>query len=328
LYRETPTNEANGEGPLRRGHPPDHGPDRAGIFFHTRDAATVGTTTTVGYAGHAESLSSPRRSRPRKPMLPWARDTIPFRGGASKMQRIQQLSVPQKVLALAVALALVLAAAAVVGAAAAFVSGADGGPSGGKDQQRAAGEAPSERGSGQGSGQGSAAEEKAAEERAAEERAAEERAAEEKAAEENWAAEERAAKEYLAKVADIQNESVEAALESNDMLLRYDRLTAGDIEDMRANQAVLKASSDRAEGLDPPKKHGAQYDVFVLSIDELRDANELAYRLAADPASATQADTEAYDRHVERATAYLRRSNEMLNQEYKTTETAQGIGFR
>ena len=234
------------------------------------------------------------------------------------MQRIQQLSVPQKVLALAVALALVLAVAAVVGAAAAFVSGADGGPSGGKDQQRAAGEAPSERGS----GQGSAAAEKAAEEKAAEEKAAEEKAAEERAAEE------RAAKEYLAKVADIQNESVEAALESNDMLLRYDRLTAGDVEDMRANQAVLGASGDRAEGLDPPKKHGAQYDVFVRSIDELRDANELAYRLAADPASATQADTEAYDRHVERATAYLRRSNEMLNQEYKTTETAQGIGFR
>ncbi len=238
------------------------------------------------------------------------------------MQRIQQLSVPQKVLALAVALALVLAVAAVVGAAAAFVSGADGGPSGGKDQQRAAGEAPSERGS----GQGSAAAEKTAAERTAEEKAAEKKAAEEKAAEEKAAAE-RAVKEYLAKVADIQNESVEAALESNDMLLRYDRLTAGDVEDMRANQAVLGASSDRVEGLDPPKKHGAQYDVFVLSIDELRDANELAYRLAADPTSATQADFEAYDRHVERATAYLSRSNVMLNQEYKTTETAQGIGF-
>ena len=213
------------------------------------------------------------------------------------MQRIQKLSVSQKILALAVALALVLAVAAVVGAAAAFVSGADGGPSGGKDQQRAAGEASSERGSEQGS--------------AAEERAAEERAA----------------KEYLGKVADIQNESVEAALESNDLLLRYDRLTASDVEDMRANQAALRASSDRVEGLAPPKKHGAQYNVFVLAIDELRDANELAYRLAADPASATQADFEAYDRHVEEATAYLRRSNEMLNQEYKTTETAQGIGF-
>jgi len=216
------------------------------------------------------------------------------------MQRIQQLSVPQKVLALAVALALVLAAAAVVGAAAAFVSGADGGPSG-KDQQQAAGEAPSERGSGQGSGQGSAAEEKAAEERAA--------------------------KEYLAKVADIQNESVEAALESNDMLLRYDRLSGSDVENMRANQAVLRTSSDRVEGLDPPKKYGAQYNVFVLSIDELREANELAYRLAADPTSATQADFEAYDRHVEEATAYLRRSNEMLNEGYKTTETARGISF-
>ena len=230
-------------------------------------------------------------------MLAWARDTMPFRGGASKMQRIQKLSVSQKILALAVALALVLAVAAVVGAAAAFVSGADGGPSRGKDQQRAAGEASSERGSEQGS--------------AAEERAAEERAA----------------KEYLGKVADIQNESVEAALESNDLLLRYDRLTASDVEDMRANQAALRASSDRVEGLAPPKKHGAQYNVFVLAIDELRDANELAYRLAADPASATQADFEAYDRHVEEATAYLRRSNEMLNQEYKTTETAQGIGF-
>jgi hypothetical protein len=243
------------------------------------------------------------------------------------MQRIQQLSVPQKVLALAVALAFVLAVAAVVGAAAAFVSGADGGPSRGKDQQRAAGEASSERGS----EQGSAAEERAAEERAAEQKAAEQKAAEERAAEERAAeqraAEERAAKEYLGKVADIQNESVEAALESNDLLLRYDRLTASDVEDMRANQAALRASSDRVEGLAPPKKHGAQYNVFVLAIDELRDANELAYRLAADPASATQADFEAYDRHVEEATAYLRRSNEMLNQEYKTTETAQGIGF-
>jgi len=238
------------------------------------------------------------------------------------MQRIQKLSVSQKILALAVALALVLAVAAVVGAAAAFVSGADGGPSRGKDQQRAAGEASSERGS----EQGSAAEERAAEERAAEQKAAEQKAAEQKAAEER-AAEERAAKEYLGKVADIQNESVEAALESNDLLLRYDRLTASDVEDMRANQAALRASSDRVEGLAPPKKHGAQYNVFVLAIDELRDANELAYRLAADPASATQADFEAYDRHVEEATAYLRRSNEMLNQEYKTTETAQGIGF-
>ena len=244
-------------------------------------------------------------------MLAWARYAMLVRGGASRMQRIQRLSVPQKILALAVVLALVLAVAAVVGAAAAFVSGADGGSSGGRDQQQAAGEAPSEQGSGQGSGQGSAAEERAAEEKAVKEKAAKEKAA----------------KEYLGKVADIQNESVEAALESNDMLLRYDRLSTSDVEDMRTNQAVLRTSSDRVEGLDPPKKYGAQYNVFVLSIDELRDANELAYRLAADPVSAPQADFEAYDRHVEEATAYLRRSNEMLNEGYKTTETARGISF-
>ena len=243
-------------------------------------------------------------------MLAWARYAMLVRGGASRMQRIQRLSVPQKILALAVVLALVLAVAAVVGAAAAFVSGADGGPSG-KDQQQAAGEAPSERGSEQGSGQQGSGQGSAAEEKAAKEKAAKEKAA----------------KEYLGKVADIQNESVEAALESNDMLLRYDRLSTSDVEDMRTNQAVLRTSSDRVEGLDPPKKYGAQYNVFVLSIDELREANELAYRLAADPTSATQADFEAYDRHVEEATAYLRRSNEMLNEGYKTTETARGISF-
>ena len=36
--------------------------------------------------------------------------------------------------------------------------------------------------------------------------------------------------------------------------------------------------------------------VFVLAINELRDADDLAYRLAADPSSATQTDFEAYDR--------------------------------
>ena len=36
----------------------------------------------------------------------------------------------------------------------------------------------------------------------------------------------------------------------------------------------------------------SQYKVFVLAINELRDANELAYRLAADPSSATQTDFE------------------------------------
>jgi hypothetical protein len=67
--------------------------------------------------------------------------------------------------------------------------------------------------------------------------------------------------------------------------------------------------------------------VLVLAIDELYAANKLAYRLAADPASATQADFEAYDRHIQRATSYLGRSNEALGKDYKTTETARGVSF-
>src|SRR5215217_153826 len=132
---------------------------------------------------------------------------------------------------------------------------------------------------------------------------------------------------YLNKVASIQNGSVETSLRSNDKLLRYDRLTADDIEEMKGNSAVLKSYGRRAKDLDPPTEYEDQYKVFVLAIGELRDANELAYRLAADPQSATQADFEAYDRYVARATAYLRRSNEMLGRDYKTTGAAQEISL-
>jgi hypothetical protein len=86
-----------------------------------------------------------------------------------------------------------------------------------------------------------------------------------------------------------------------------------------------KMSPDHA--LDPPTEYEDQHDVFVLAIGELRDANELAYRLATDPFSATQADFEAYDHYVDRATAYLRRSNDMLGKDYKTTGAAQEISL-
>jgi len=132
---------------------------------------------------------------------------------------------------------------------------------------------------------------------------------------------------YFDEVADIQNGSVEASLQSNDELLRYDRLTAEDVEIMKANSAALESYGRRAKDLDPPTEYGDQHEVFVLAINELRDANELAYRLAADPYSATQADFEAYDRHIDRATASLRRSNEMLGKDYKTTRAAQEISL-
>jgi len=132
---------------------------------------------------------------------------------------------------------------------------------------------------------------------------------------------------YLEEVASIQNGSVEISLGSNDKVLRYDGLTAEDVEKLKANYVALESYVRRAKDLAPSAEHEDQYKVFVLAINELRDANELAYRLAADPQSATQADFEAYDRHVARATAYLRRSNEMLGKDYKTTGAAQEISL-
>ena len=133
---------------------------------------------------------------------------------------------------------------------------------------------------------------------------------------------------YLEEVADIQNGSVEASLRSNNKLLRYDALTAKDVEELKVDYVALENYARRVRDLAPSAEHEDQYKVFVLAIGELRDANELAYRLAADPSSVTQADFEAYDRHMDRATAYLRRSNEMLGEDYKTTGAARRISLR
>src|SRR5829696_8117170 len=132
---------------------------------------------------------------------------------------------------------------------------------------------------------------------------------------------------YLDEVADIQNGSVQTSLRSNNKLLRYDGLTAEDVEELKADYVALENYARRARDLAPSAEHEDQYKVFVLAINELRDANELAYRLAADPSSATQTNFEAYDRHVNRATAYLRKSNEMLGEDYKTTEAAREISL-
>ena len=133
---------------------------------------------------------------------------------------------------------------------------------------------------------------------------------------------------YLEEVADIQNGSVEASLRSNNKLLRYDALTAKDVEELKVDYVALENYARRARDLAPSAEHEDQHKVFVLAIYELRDANELAYRLAADPSSATQTDFEAYDRHMDRATAYLRRSNEMLGEDYKGAGAARRISLR
>jgi len=132
---------------------------------------------------------------------------------------------------------------------------------------------------------------------------------------------------YLSSVDSIQNRSVEATLRSNDKLLRYDALTADDVEEIKANYVALKGYVHRAKDLAPAAAHEDQYRVFVLALSELRAADGLAYHLAANPSSATQTDFEAYDRHVDRATAYLKRSNELLGKDYKTTRAAQEVSL-
>jgi hypothetical protein len=207
------------------------------------------------------------------------------------MQRLRTLPIPLKIVAIAAA---VLAVAAGMGVVAALTLGADEDPPEGAMPERA-GEANPEQG-----GRPEDVAEKAASDGSSD-------------------------AAYLDEVASIQNGSVETSLRSNNKVLRYDGLSAEDVEELKANYVALETYAHRARDLTPSAEHKDQYRVFVLAINELRDANELAYRLAADPSSATQADFEAYDRHVDRATAYLRRSNAMLGKDYKTTGAAQEI---
>ncbi len=208
------------------------------------------------------------------------------------MQRLQNLPASLRIVAYAAAAAALLAIAAGVGAMAAITLGPDGGSS-----EEAKSEGAGKANPGQedaGGGGASDGSSKAA---------------------------------YLNGVADIQNRSVKLSLQSNSKLQRYDSLRANNVEDMKADAAALESYSRRARDLDPPTEYEDQHRVFVRAIGELRDADQVAYRLAADPQSATQADFEAYDRHVNRATTYLRRSNEMLGKDYKTTRAAQEISL-
>ncbi len=207
------------------------------------------------------------------------------------MQRLQNLPVTLRVVAYIAAAAALLAVAAGVGAIAALTLGPHGGSPEGAKPERAERANPAQ---GAGEGEASGGSNKAA---------------------------------YLSGVADLQNVSVERSLQSNDKLQRYDRLTADDVDEMKANYLALKSYRRRAEGLDPPAQYEKQHKVFVLAIGELRDANALAYRLADNPYSATQVEFEAYDRNLDRATDYLRRSNEMLGKDYKTTRAAQDISL-
>jgi hypothetical protein len=125
---------------------------------------------------------------------------------------------------------------------------------------------------------------------------------------------------YVHRVGEIQANSVEVFLDSHEKLLRYDSLTAGDIEEMQANQAALQGFADQASDLRAPQRYREQKDAFVSAIDELHQAAQLAYALASDPISATQADFDDYDRLVDEAAAGLQRSNQILGKDFEGIE--------
>jgi hypothetical protein len=130
---------------------------------------------------------------------------------------------------------------------------------------------------------------------------------------------------YVDEVGEIQSGSVDVFLDSHGLLLRYDTLTSGDVEKLQADQVALKRYAGQAGALGAPQKYKQHEDVFRSAIDELHQAARLAYVLAADPISATQADFDRYDRLVDEAAADLQRSNEILGKDYKTIEGVKGI---
>jgi hypothetical protein len=130
---------------------------------------------------------------------------------------------------------------------------------------------------------------------------------------------------YVDEVGEIQAGSVDVFLDSHEKLLRYDTLTSGDVEKLQADQAALKKYAGQAGALSAPQKYKEHQDVFRAAIDELHQAAQLAYVLAADPISAAQADFDHYDHLVNEAAADLQRANEILGKDYKTIEEVKEV---
>ncbi len=214
------------------------------------------------------------------------------------IQRLRKLPLPVKVLAYAATAILLLAVAAGVGVLAALMLGPDPDFSGGESQREAGSlekERPQKAGEGKNAAEGENAPGRLSE------------------------------AEYLDEVADIQSKSVEAFLNSHDKLLRYDALTAGDIEQMRANEMALQGFTDQVSDLEPPQGYGQQHEVFRSAVSELHGAAQLAYSLAADPLTATQSEFEEYDGRVNRAATLLQQSNDLLGRNHETIEGVEQI---
>ena len=130
---------------------------------------------------------------------------------------------------------------------------------------------------------------------------------------------------YVHGIGEIQAKSVEAFLDSHEKLLHYDALTSGDVHRMQANRDALQGFVEQAGDLKVPRKYAQQKDAFLSAIDDLHQAAQLAYALAADPLSADQTDFDHYDSLVEEAAANLQRSNKILGEHFETVEGLQEV---
>ena len=124
--------------------------------------------------------------------------------------------------------------------------------------------------------------------------------------------------EYLSRVGDIQSETVETFMDSHNKLLRYDALTAQDIDEMRANEAAVEKMAREANDLAPPRNYEEQHEVFGSAVTGLHEAARMAYGLANDPVEAAEIGFDGYDARVNHVARLLERSNEMLGRDYET----------
>lgn len=131
---------------------------------------------------------------------------------------------------------------------------------------------------------------------------------------------------YVENVGDIQHDAVQTFTRINDMVGRYDTLTVDDVETIETNSLALEAYSAQAEDLDVPEGYKGQHELFSGAIGDLYAAAEIAQRVTTAPTSATPADFKEYDNRVAEATSGLKQSNEILGQDYSTTEGFQKVG--
>jgi len=132
---------------------------------------------------------------------------------------------------------------------------------------------------------------------------------------------------YVTRVGDVQAEAVTMFLDSHRKLLRYDALTADDVEKMQVNAATLGRLVDETENLDPPDRYTQQHETFGSAIGQLHEAASLAYELAADPTAATQSGFDEYDSLVSGAAVDLQSSNEALGRDYASIGGVQKVNL-